>query len=318
MLSRNIINAIKKIYYDPSSPFSYSTPLVLYNHLKKQFKNLRLRDVRNYLFSQPTYTKHKQPRFRFIRRKTIVSKINHQWQIDLSIMQSLSKYNNGYKYILFVIDVLSRKLYTRPLKTKRPPEVAKAFESILKSAKAKPYVVVSDQGSEFIAGTFQEMLKQHNIAFFPAYSFNKASIVERVQRTIKSKMFKYFTAKNTRKYYDILAKLTEAYNDRKHRSIGMAPNQVNAQNVQLVKMRLYGPPPSKLKSPKLKIGDKVRLRETKKVFKKGYLPTYTDELYTVKRVHKTSPITYKLKDENNREIKGSYYDKELSKVLPEQ
>ena len=51
----------------------------------------------------------------------------------------------------------------------------------------------------------------------------KCAIVERFNRTLKQRMFKYFTANNTVKYADVLQKFVNAYNARKHRTIGIAP-----------------------------------------------------------------------------------------------
>ena len=45
----------------------------------------------------------------------------------------------------------------------------------------------------------------------------------------------------------------------------------------------------------------------KSIFDKGYTPRWTEEVFTVSEVHYTEPITYKLKDFNGEEIKGSFY-----------
>ena len=86
---------------------------------------------------------------------------------------------------------------------------------------------------------FQAFLKKHNIRFFTTQNETKASIVERFNRTLKTKMWKYFTAKNTLKYVDILQKLVKSYNHSRHRSIGMRPVDVNEDNESIVWQKLY-------------------------------------------------------------------------------
>ena len=58
-------------------------------------------------------------------------------------MDSLSKYNNGFKYILTVIDVLSKYAWAEPIKTKTGENLVKAFEKILKKGR-KPETFHTD------------------------------------------------------------------------------------------------------------------------------------------------------------------------------
>ena len=69
----------------------------------------------------------------------------------------------------------------------------------------------------------------------------KAAVVERFNRTLKQKMYRYFTAKRTRRYVDVLPDLVHSYNNNHHRSIGMAPMEVTADNEGVVRKRLYPP-----------------------------------------------------------------------------
>jgi hypothetical protein len=58
----------------------------------------------------------------------------------------------------------------------------------------------------------------------------KAACVERFNRTLKTRMFRYFTARHTNRWLDVLQSLIESYNKSIHRSIGMAPNDVTREN----------------------------------------------------------------------------------------
>ena len=62
-------------------------------------------------------------------------------------------------------------------------------------------------------------------------------------------------------------------------------------------------------------GDKVGIsRYKRKVFDKGYTPNWTEEIFLVDKIQSTNPITYRLKDLNNDEIQGSFYEPELLKA----
>ena len=125
-------------------------------------------------------------------------------------MDSLAKYNNNYRYILTVIDVLSKYAWVEPIKAKTGENLVSAFGKILKKHR-KPETFHSDKGTEFTNRKFQALLRKEGIRFFITRNETKASIVERFNRTLKGKMWKYFTANNTLKYIDILQKLVKSY-----------------------------------------------------------------------------------------------------------
>ena len=51
------------------------------------------------------------------------------------------------------------------------------------------------------------------------------------------------------------------------------------------------------------------------MFKKGYLPNWSDEIFTVKSVHRTDPPVYRLIDDQCSQIEGTFYEPELQKVV---
>ena len=87
------------------------------------------------------------------------------------------------------------------------------------------------------------------------------------------------------------------------------------KNEGTVYFNLYGNMTTSKQKPKFNIGDHVRISKYKrKVFDKGYTENWTEEVFTVDKIQYTNPITYKLKDLNNEEIKGSCYKDELFKA----
>ena len=182
---------LSQIYYNPESPASFGGVDSIYRVVRDEGKHQISRNkIRLWLQKQDTYTLHKPVRYRFKRNRVIVGAIDEQWEADLVIMDSLSKYNNGFKYVLTVIDVLSKYAWAEPIKTKTGENLVKAFEKILKKGR-KPETFHTDKGTEFMNRKFQTFLKKHNIRFFTTQNETKASIVERFNRTLKTKMWKY-------------------------------------------------------------------------------------------------------------------------------
>jgi len=85
-------------------------------------------------------------------------------------------------------------------------------------------MVQSAKGTEFLNSTFQSMLKRYDIKF---YNSENEDSVSRFNRTLKTKMYGYFTARNTRRLVDVLLDLLHSYNHTYHRSIGMAHVEVD-------------------------------------------------------------------------------------------
>jgi hypothetical protein len=110
---------LAELYYNPESPTSFGGVDSIYRVVKSEGKHQISRNkIRTWLRKQDTYTLHKPVRYRFKRNRVIVGAIDEQWEADLVIMDSLAKYNNNYKYILTVIDVLSKYTWVEPIKAK--------------------------------------------------------------------------------------------------------------------------------------------------------------------------------------------------------
>lgn len=298
---------MKDKYFDPTQPGAYRGAYLF-------SKGRNHKKVTQLLQTLDAYTKHVPYRRRFPRSKVITSGPNIQYQADLIDFQKLASYNDGYKYILIVIDVFSKRVFLRSLKNKSGAGIVSAFKDIFDEHPKLPFTIQSDQGREFLNKPFQDLLKSKGIDHFYTRSDLKSSIVERCIRTIRNVLERYFTANNTKRYIDVLDKIEIGYNASEHSSIGMAPNDVNPRTQELVWDRLYGA--VKLpRKPDLSPGTPVRISKIRGVFTKSSLVNWTTEIFYVRESIPGNPPTYKLQDYDGEEIEGRFYRQELQPIV---
>ena len=313
---------LRELYYNPSDEAGFSSVPKLYKAAKLKLPSITLTEVKNWLKGELTYTLHKPARRRFTRNPIIVSNIDEQWQADLVDMQAFSKHNNGFKYILTVIDIFSKYAWALPIKDKSGGAIKDALAGIF--SHRKPFRLQTDQGKEFTNSQVQRLLKDHDVHFFTSKNEDiKCAVIERFNRTLKSKMFKYFTAKGTRKYVDVLPELLRAYNNSFHRTIKMKPVEVNTSNEQKVFKNIYNAKSrrelqkSVANSEALPLEETVRTKYKLKPFDKGYYPLWTDEVFKISKRHfKGDKPLYTLRNEKNEIQNRRYYPEEIQVIKP--
>ena len=289
-------------YYDAKRVGSYGGVDALQRVVPDQ-------NVERWLSKQDAYTLHKPVRRRFKRRCIVVGGPNQQWQADLVDMSRLKKVNNGTTFILTVIDVFSKLAWCVPLKNKSAVSLVAVFTQLL--GNEAPNTLQTDKGTEFFNRPLQKLLKEHGMHHFSTHNEEtKASIVERFNRTLKTRMWRYFTKNQSVRYVDVLQAFMRSYNDTYHRSIGMAPSEVNSTNQETVWQRLYGH--ESVGAPKFRVGDRVRISKAKRHFEKGYMAKWTEELFTA---HRSNPPVYRLVDWHGEKLDGTFYEPELQKVI---
>ena len=224
----SVADALLKRYHNPSAPGSLGG----IQRFAKAYK-IPLKTAQNLLKKDLAYTLHKPRRRRFPMIPVVVRGLDDQWVADLIETQNVAKENQGTRYLLTVIDVLSKYAWVRPLKNKTGDSVVKALEDIIKLGR-KPNRLQTDKGKEFYNRPVKSWLQEKGITHFSTHGDAKASVVEQFNRTLKQRLYRYFTAANTLEFVDILPDLVEGYNATPHRSIGMAPKQVNWKNEKAV------------------------------------------------------------------------------------
>ena len=312
---------LKDIYYNAKIAGSFGGVETLFQSAKSKIPGLTRNAVAAFLSKEDTYTLHKPYRKIFQRNKIIVSGVDKQWQVDLADMVDIGKDNDGYRYLLTCIDCFSKYAWVTPVKTKGASDMEIAFITLFsEAAPRKPERIQSDKGLEFLNSKVKNLLKSKNIILFQTESDFKAAMVERFNRTLKTKIWKYVTANNTHRYLEVLPDLVKSYNLSIHRSIGMRPIEVKRKHEEKIFQRLYSSHFASsipLKRPH-HIDEQVRISKTKRVFDKGYLPNWTEEYFQIKEPIPKHHNVYKLEDFEGEELKGSFYPlrfKRLSRLV---
>lgn len=308
------------VFLKASNPGSFSGVDKVYKEVNKRGKRIGITRVRKYLSNQPPYTLHKAPIRKFSRPKVETSGMEYQWQSDLVDMSNYAAENNGYKFILTVIDVFSKLAFAKPLKNKSAKSITNAFDEILNEYRGRnPVKIQTDKGKEYMNSEFARWCKEHLINHFTSEDDDmKAQIVERFNRTLKNKMYRMFQARGNQVWYDKLHELVKSYNNTEHSSIKMAPSQVTREDQPKILSTLYPNSPFRIQNIKPqapKIGDHVRLQMPKIIFKKGYAPQWTEEIFIITEAKGIDHIPhYKVTDLMREEIRGTFFPKQLQKV----
>ena len=251
-----------------------------------------------------------KPVIRKFKKSKVYSQFKDNiWGVDLADMQSLSRKNKGIKYLLCAIDLYSEYTFVIPLENKKGISVTNGFNKIIKQSNRKPNKIWVDQGGEFYNNVFKKWLSDNDIIMYSTYNEGKSVVAERFIRTLKNKLYKHMTATGKDVYYDVLDDVVNKYNNTKHSTIKMKSIDVGNNN-----KRVYIDEHNK-KDSKFKVDDRVRISKFKNTFAKGYTPNWSSEIFIVDKVNDTVPNTYNLKDLNDEEILGSFYDRELQKTI---
>ncbi len=315
---------LKDVYYNPSNPASFSGPDKLYRYVRKSGKYVLTRyRIRKWLQRQEAYSLQRPMRRTFARNRIVVTGIDDQWSADLMDMVKFAKYNDGIQYILVVIDVFSKYVWLRPLKDKKGYTTAKALRDILNEGR-QPMRIRTDRGQEFRAKEVQNLFKEKKINHLLTNNETKAAVAERVLKTIKTKLYRYFTYKQSYEYADKLQTFADSYNHTYHRTIGLTPSKVTKKMETDIWWKMYWPKKgsekqktskTKQKPFRFKVGDRVRLTHLRNVFSREYDERWTGEIFTIsQKILRGGLPIYRVKDYDGDEIQGTFYQSELQKV----
>lgn len=322
---------LEEVYSDPRQPGCFQGPEKVRRGLQKSKDvTASIEAVKKWLQQKDTYTKYRTARRSFKRNPVMAGYIDEQWQGDLADMGNLADTNDDVKFLLVLIDIVSKYMWVQALRSKSGPDVLEGFKKVFNETERRPAKLQTDDGNEFWYRGLQQYLKENGVKFFTLKSDKKAAVAERVVRTLKEKIWRYMHEKHTKRYIDVLPDLVHSYNNTYHVSIGLAPSEVNESNEGLVLRNLYGKQWSnskqkssiatkkkKKKNTKssLRVGDLVRISKVKGTFEKGYMGNWTVEIFKINKIIDSRPYTlYKLEDLSGELIDGSFYDHEVQPI----
>ena len=137
---------------------------------------------------------HKPIIRKFKKRKVYSAFKDNIWAADLAYMQLISKFNKGFRFLLYVIDIYGKYAWVAPLKDKKGIIIVNAFQSILKKSNSKPNKIWVDKGSEFYNRSIKSWLEKNDIEMYSTNNEEKSVVAERFIRAIKNKIYKYMTS----------------------------------------------------------------------------------------------------------------------------
>ena len=321
---------LEELYENPESISSFSGVKNLYNHAKKYIPDISLIEVKNFLKSVDAYTLHKLTPKRFPTQKIIAAKPKVIVSLVLIDMSKLAKYNDSITFLMFFIDVYSKKITVIKLKDKNKSSILKGLIHFFKLNDNWRYSrIYSDFEPSLYSKQVRVYLKTNNKILYSNSSIErKNSIAEANLKTLKHKIYKYLTHYNTHKYIDVLDKLVSSLNNKNHSSFKnkyLTPNLLHEVKQRMFLNEqfhnMYGIKPTVKQNTvqSLKIGTHVRIPSTHRTqnkFYKGYNISNTGEIFKIKSINKNrTPHTYKLVDFYNEPIIGSFYKQELTPAI---
>ena len=295
------------------------------NHIKNSV-NIRNQALKNVLANSNIYTE-----FREFKRSKYLPPIrsygeSYLWEADLMFFThpSFSENNDGYLYILAIIDTFTKTVKMKKLKSKNTTEVTNCVRNLFKGIKPK-YLRV-DAGGEFLSNMFSKMCQENQVILYVAMEPIKCAFIERFNRTFKRLLIQIMEQNNSLRWIDFLPQALDIYHGRNHRSLQMSPDEadeeINHDKILRQNLKRY----SKfdkiryLKNtnpPKFKKGQFVKLFRKKGAFTKGYAQNVTKEYFEIYHINrKLSKDRYYLKDLAGDKVIGSFYEEYLVLYKP--
>ena len=165
---------LKDIYLDPSHPASFGSPDRLYKIVKKEGKHkISYSQIKKWIQKQESYSLNKGLKRKFQRGRVVVEGIDDQFDIDLASLIYYADENDGYKYLLVVIDIFSRYGWVEPLKDKTANEIVKAFDKVLQEGRIPKRLRSDSAKKDFTSEKFQKYVKSKKITHFVTHTENK-------------------------------------------------------------------------------------------------------------------------------------------------
>lgn len=306
---------MKNIYYNYSGEGSLMGLSYLIRHFPKYKKYWK-----KWLETQDTYTKTVPLKRKFLRRRYITSRLDYSFQADVAFLKTvfgikLPTSNSDVSYLLVIVDMLSRYTYVYPLISKTSQEISDNIQKFLDKRKNKSISLMTDFGGEFYGKESKKLFNKYNVNHYSSKNFEiKSSIVERKIREIKLRIFKYISHTGNLNYVSKLNQIINSINKTVNKEIGLSPSEITDEHVPFIFQKLHLSQ-KKLKKPVYSIGDTVRITKIPQfISKESTSFKWSNEIFIIKKILPSHPITYSIRDFDMNVIEGSFYENELQKV----
>lgn len=314
-----LFRRVQRAYTTPGNAVAFSTPSRVAKHFN--IKESVAREILEHLDGYTLHREYKQPKQ---YNPYYVHNRREQVQADLIDIGKIAASNDGIRFLLLLIDIMTKKIWVYALRRKTAMTMKRALSHWLLRLDEMPQKLRTDRGLEFSAGPVQQLLRSHNIEWQPAAGTLKACIAERVNKTLQILIYKYLTENETVRYLDVLPRLVKTYNSRGHRTLeGMSPDEAdrpgNEARVQAIFHERYAKLAEQRREPRLKVGQVVRIKtEPKKISSssRAYAEQFHGEYFSIMRINRTLPIPlYYLRSQDSGElIEDGFYANELQVV----
>jgi pyruvoyl-dependent arginine decarboxylase (PvlArgDC) len=200
---------LDRLYYDPLTGFVGLSKM--YSRAKQVDPKVKRSEVKRYLDKQEL-SQVFAPKAKLLSYP-IYSSIPNAYQADLMFL----KPDKGFKAVLTIINVNTRKGYVYALKTKTAKEVSEALSQFISAVK-ECHSITTDNGKEFLNTHVLRLLKKHNIDHYinQAGDHRKMGLIERFNRSLKMILVRYQQHNDTNEWYDVLRKIIINYNNSPH------------------------------------------------------------------------------------------------------
>ena len=217
---------LTQLYRDPST--SVNSRDRFYETVAERYAGISRRRVQKFLLSQESYQLHLPVRRRRVVKPIIVTHVNQRWQVDTTYMPAhLAFWNDGYRYILTVVDLYSKHAWAFPMKRYTSATVASHLRSLFDTV-AVPSVLQTDRGVEFQEAVQRLIQRYPGLRHVQSLPYRPTSqgAVESFNKTLKRRLFHWLDIYHTKTWVDLLPKVLEGYNSTRHSTTGYKPYQV--------------------------------------------------------------------------------------------
>ena len=305
---------LKRLYQDASSQAGFASLQRLYDYVKAEGRyNYTRKDIKEFLLKQDVYTGHVVKKKAKHFYNVVVPKANHTIDMDTAYFD----FGTPYKYFLLGIDIFTRKAAARALRDIKANSSKKAIKEIIRELGGTENVR-HDRGSEFLNRTVNNYFADENINDYNSFAPYKSNYVERLIRTLKKKLYVIMQSKGTREWHRYLPDAIISYNNTAHSSIGKAPAAVRQRDESSIWFRTKHKNFDRAPTPStytFKVNDAVKINRIRENFAKEFYENNSPRIYYIS--HRSAPAgiqRYKLKDERNRSLPGTYSTHQLQLV----